>query len=150
VKCSRIPENVRWPWRHCQSAKSNCRTSPSSCCWLSLSVNDGGVQAANTTDKIDDVTVQGIHVAAQIHLDESDSVLVSPRQTLYRISVNSVGRYDPELFAEIRSLNPWLRDPNHLPAGQRLVIPSTVNLRAERKKLANQGTSHPPQEVSNQ
>jgi hypothetical protein len=68
-------------------------------------------------------------------------------QTLYRISVENVGRYDSQILAKLRSLNPWLSDPDHIQAGQRILIPSTTASPADGQTPALREFSSSPQEV---
>jgi general secretion pathway protein A len=50
-------------------------------------------------------------------------VEVKPGQTLRQISLCYFGRYDGNLVAKIRALNPRITDPNHIETGQRIVLP---------------------------
>jgi type II secretory pathway predicted ATPase ExeA/LysM repeat protein len=52
------------------------------------------------------------------------SVRVTQGQTLYRISVENLGRYDSQTIKEIRSLNPFLSDPDYIRVGQQILVPS--------------------------
>ena len=51
------------------------------------------------------------------------TVVAGPQQTLKDLSLRYLGRFDSELFDQIRSLNPGLADPDHLEAGQLVRIP---------------------------
>jgi hypothetical protein len=51
------------------------------------------------------------------------SIIVTPGQTLYRISVENFGKYNDEIIRKIRDLNPWLIDPDHVKPGQTIRIP---------------------------
>jgi general secretion pathway protein A len=51
------------------------------------------------------------------------SIIVTPGQTLYRISVENFGKYNHEIIREIQDVNPWLIDPNHVKPGQEIRIP---------------------------
>ena len=46
-----------------------------------------------------------------------------PKQTLQEISVLYLGHFDRHLFEDICSLNPELKDPNHIQAGQLIRLP---------------------------
>jgi AAA domain/LysM domain len=51
------------------------------------------------------------------------TVVAGPQQTLRDLSLRYVGHFDSDLSKEIRSLNPNLKDPDHLEAGQLIRIP---------------------------
>ena len=50
-------------------------------------------------------------------------VVVAPHETLRQICLLHLGRYDSHLVEAIRGLNPQLVDPNHLEAGQTILLP---------------------------
>jgi len=54
-----------------------------------------------------------------------DSMVVEilPNDTLFEISVQAFGKYDDETVAKIRELNPWLKDLDHIEAGQQIRVP---------------------------
>jgi LysM repeat protein len=56
---------------------------------------------------------------------ESKVIFVRPDETLYRISVEAVGKYDANVLARLRDLNPWLNNPNHIEVGQKIRFPDT-------------------------
>jgi general secretion pathway protein A len=51
------------------------------------------------------------------------TVVAGPGQTLEQISRAYIGHFDAQLLKDILTLNPTLRDPNHLEAGQLLLLP---------------------------
>ena len=51
------------------------------------------------------------------------TVVAGPQQTLKDLSLRYVGHFDGDLSEKIRSLNPDLKDPDHLEAGQLIRIP---------------------------
>jgi type II secretory pathway predicted ATPase ExeA len=51
------------------------------------------------------------------------TVVAGPQQTLRDLSLRYVGHFDSDLSKRIRSLNPDLKDPDHLEAGQLIRIP---------------------------
>lgn len=51
------------------------------------------------------------------------TVAAQPQQSLQELCLRYVGRFDEELSRKIRSLNPDLKDPDHLEAGQLIQIP---------------------------
>jgi len=62
----------------------------------------------------------------------ADSVQVMPGQTLYHITVKKLGTYNKNVLEEIRELNPWLGDPDHIQAGRKIRIPSAPSGPAQR------------------
>jgi general secretion pathway protein A len=74
-------------------------------------------------------------------------VQISEGQTLSRISVENLGRYDQQILEELRNLNPRLSDPNHIQTGQRILIPSVPVVPPDPRNLATQGFSSSLQEV---
>jgi general secretion pathway protein A len=53
-------------------------------------------------------------------------VVMEPRKTLYQICLKYFGRFDQDLFRQIRALNPQIKDPRHIVAGQRIVLPAST------------------------
>jgi hypothetical protein len=51
------------------------------------------------------------------------TVAAGPQQTLKDLSLRYIGHFDSEIAIKIRALNPDLRDPDHLEAGQLIRIP---------------------------
>jgi len=51
------------------------------------------------------------------------TVAAGPQQTLKDLSLRYTGHFDSELAIKIRALNPGLKDPDHLEAGQLIRIP---------------------------
>jgi type II secretory pathway predicted ATPase ExeA len=51
------------------------------------------------------------------------TVAAMPGQTIEEISLSYSGRFDAALLKEIRALNPEMRDPDHLSAGQLIRLP---------------------------
>lgn len=51
------------------------------------------------------------------------TVMAGRQETIKDISIRFVGRFDEDLFEEIRKLNPDLKDPDHLDDGQLIRIP---------------------------
>jgi type II secretory pathway predicted ATPase ExeA len=51
------------------------------------------------------------------------TVAAGPQDTLKALSIRYAGRYDNELAGKIRTLNPDLKDPDHLEEGQLIRIP---------------------------
>lgn len=49
--------------------------------------------------------------------------VIQPNDTLRDLCMSTVGRYDNAVLAQIRKLNPDLRDPNHLLVGQEIRFP---------------------------
>jgi type II secretory pathway predicted ATPase ExeA/phage tail protein X len=61
--------------------------------------------------------------ALRAALGAPPAVTVEPGQTLTRICWRYLGPYSPKLIEEIVRLNPRITDPNHIEAGQRIVLP---------------------------
>jgi general secretion pathway protein A len=51
------------------------------------------------------------------------TIQVVRNETLFGISMENYGRYDQRIVDVIREMNPWLEDPDHIRAGQKLRIP---------------------------
>jgi hypothetical protein len=51
------------------------------------------------------------------------TIAARPQQTLQEISVLYLGHFDRQLFEEICALNPELKDPDHIQAGQLIRLP---------------------------
>jgi hypothetical protein len=51
------------------------------------------------------------------------TVAATPGQTIEDISRSYGGRFDAQLLQQIRALNPGMKDPNHLSAGQLIRLP---------------------------
>jgi hypothetical protein len=74
---------------------------------------------------------------------KSVRVHVRPRDTLYAICREIVGRYDAEVVSKIRELNPGFGDPRAIKVGQELWIPTPElfaagsNLIAERSETVS-------------
>jgi LysM repeat protein len=54
----------------------------------------------------------------------TNTIQVTPGQSLYRICSASFGTCSPELIQEIRKLNPHVDNPDHVESGQKLRIPA--------------------------
>jgi general secretion pathway protein A len=67
-------------------------------------------------------------VASGSQSAESRIILVLPDETLYRISVKNFGKYDAEILARIRELNPWLTNPSHIEVGQEIRVPGASSV----------------------
>jgi hypothetical protein len=78
------------------------------------------------------------------------SVQVTPGETLYRISVKNLGKYDPEVLTQIRGLNPWLNDPNHIRSGRQILMPSASAQAPDSRQSAAQSNSVLPTEAKQQ
>lgn len=62
-------------------------------------------------------------VARRRSQNSEASVVIFSGQTLSGISIDTLGKYDEEVLAKFRALNPWLSNPDHLDVGQELFIP---------------------------
>ncbi|MGB8591626.1 MAG: AAA family ATPase [Candidatus Acidiferrales bacterium] len=76
------------------------------------------------------------------------SEVVFSGQTLYGISQSAFGRFDSEILSEIRKLNPWLNDPNRIPAGHEMLLPSSTGYSKQPQRGADQNDgSEPPKQA---
>jgi len=123
---------------------------------VATGIQSSDVLTINTAGKIDDSALQQqpvpeerpaepVPIASSLE-QVQESVRISPGQTLYQISVDNLGRYDPQVLAEIRNLNPWLRDPDRLRIGEQVVIPSAASI-AGSQNAEFQDVPSSPQEV---
>jgi type II secretory pathway predicted ATPase ExeA len=76
-----------------------------------------------------------------------ETIRVAQGQTLYRISVKQFGKYNHAVLQEIRDLNPWMNDPNHIRPGQTIRIPSAKDVSIEAPHAAEQASSTAPAET---
>jgi type II secretory pathway predicted ATPase ExeA len=116
-----------------------------------IGVNYREVRAANPFGRIAGQAVRQSPVSAPTPTvqgstspsvrQEGRAVRIAQGQTLYRISVDNLGGYDPQVLEVIRGLNPWLSDPTNIPAGQEILLPLTSKSQAL-------GHSSAPQELS--
>jgi hypothetical protein len=56
---------------------------------------------------------------------DSKVLIILPNETLYEISVKNFGKYDEKTLGIVRELNPWLSNPDHIEAGQKIRVPDT-------------------------
>jgi general secretion pathway protein A len=77
----------------------------------------------------------------------TSSVQVMPGETLYRISVKNLGKYDHDILNQIRELNPWISDPDHIRSGRQIVIPATTGTAPDARQSAAQSNSALPTEA---
>jgi hypothetical protein len=74
------------------------------------------------------------------------TVVAGPQQTLKDLSLRYVGRFDSDVAEKIRSLNPDLKDPDHLEEGQLVRIPLPPG--AMKKVNDTQESATPPEQKS--
>jgi phage tail protein X len=51
--------------------------------------------------------------------------VVQPQDTLRDLCLSTLGRYDSAVLSKIRELNPGLKNPEHLYAGQEIRLPTS-------------------------
>jgi type II secretory pathway predicted ATPase ExeA len=123
---------------------------------VATGIQSSDVLTVDTAGKIDDSALQQQPIPAERPAEPApiasspeqvqESVRISPGQTLYQISVDNLGRYDSQVLAKIRNLNPWLRDPNRLRIGEQVVIPSaTASIAASQDADFQDVPSSPPE-----
>jgi type II secretory pathway predicted ATPase ExeA len=125
---------------------------------VATGVQPSDVLAVNTIGKIDDLALRQEFVPQQPPADPApvassreqvqESVRVLQGQTLYRISVDNLGRYDPKVLTAIRNLNPWLSDPDYIRVGQQVLMPSVPMSSASTELRVSQEFSSSPREGS--
>ena len=65
-------------------------------------------------------------------------VKVQPKQTLYELCMSDMGQYDDKIVRQIRQLNPWMRNPKQIRAGQMIrmpVISDSARFSGDKHKL---------------
>jgi type II secretory pathway predicted ATPase ExeA len=77
--------------------------------------------------------------AVQIQNSPVSTVVVEPGMTLRRISLRYLRRFGPAEVAAILSLNPQIKDPDHIDAGEQIRLP----LRRHRGSDTNPGGTTP-------
>ena len=99
----------------------------------STGVNNGEVWAPNTAEAIHNSAAEQLPAVQNLANPEvkntsikqqPGSIRVLQGQTLSQISVETMGRFDPQILAEIRNLNSILDDPDHIRVGEQIFIPS--------------------------
>jgi hypothetical protein len=78
---------------------------------------------------------------AENTIEKNHSVIIMPGQTLYQISVKYFGKYNSDIFEEIRELNPWLINPNHINSGSEIRIPLVREDSGDEYPPAKQGSN---------
>lgn len=130
---------------------------PALCCSVMLLAAPSmskGRRAINSTRKIDGQTVP-LPLDGKIATELSRGsvrvsaypVCISKGQTLYQVSVDTLGQYDQQVLAQIHRLNPWLSDPNRVRAGQEVVMPLPAPAWANQQSETNQKAVAVSQEV---
>lgn len=59
--------------------------------------------------------------------------VVQPHDTISDLCVAMLGRYDANVLQEIRTLNPGLKDLDHLEAGQKIRLPQSSTTEAYKR-----------------
>lgn len=77
------------------------------------------------------------------------TVMAGSEQTLRDLSMRYVGHFDSELSDKIRSLNPDLKDPDHLEAGQLIRIPLPPGAMKKVNDTAETAPSSKPETSGN-
>jgi hypothetical protein len=119
-------------------------------------VNKGEVPAPNTVEAIHNSAAQQLPAIQNLTKPEVESssvkqqpgsIRVSRGQTLIQICVETLGRYDPQILAEVRNLNPRLGDPGHIRVGEQILMPSAPRSPVYDQTPASPKFSSLPQEV---
>jgi type II secretory pathway predicted ATPase ExeA len=77
------------------------------------------------------------------------TVMAGPHQSLKDLTLRYVGHFDSELAKEIFSLNPNLKDPDHLEAGQLIRIPLPHGAMKKVKDTAEDAAPSKPESSGN-
>jgi LysM repeat protein len=80
----------------------------------------------------------------------SQDVQVRTGQTLYQISVKSLGKYDGKVLSQLQDLNPWLSDPDRIHPGQKIRVPAATTNSTESQRAAQQTPNAAPAEAGKQ
>jgi general secretion pathway protein A len=79
---------------------------------------------------------------ARVGTSPAGIIRVAPGQSLYRICVENFGSCSPGRLQEIRALNPWLSNLDHIESGQRIRIPVVEELSSPTQKdIAQSGNA---------
>ena len=93
--------------------------------WLPIIRGDIGADISRLTHALAAITAAPVQSRHPIQVEESVTIVeVAPHQTLAEISRIHLGQFDSNTLRKIRELNPRLTDPNHILAGQRILLPS--------------------------
>jgi LysM repeat protein len=87
------------------------------------STNAKDVIPATTSETKLRITEPSSSLAGQDTTNVLRTVRVVPNQTLYRISVENLGRYDDATLRKIRELNRWLNNPDYIQPGREIRMP---------------------------
>jgi general secretion pathway protein A len=82
-----------------------------------------------------------ISAPASSKLSAPTFVTVKPNQTMYRICVETLGRYDDEILVQLRELNPKITDFTRIEVGQKIRIPAVQRAPKSTQVLAAQESS---------
>lgn len=58
-----------------------------------------------------------------VYMNQPIRIVVEPGETLRQLSLRYIGRFDTSVLVEVCSLNPEVKDPGHIEAGQVLRLP---------------------------
>jgi general secretion pathway protein A len=92
-------------------------------------------------------SVPVVPAASSVASASQESVKVTQGQTLYQISRKKMGKYNPAVLEEIRGLNPWMSDPNHIQPGQKILIPSATTTSTDSQRATAQSVITAPAEA---
>jgi len=92
------------------------------------STNAADVIPAETSETKLRTTEPWSSSAGQDTMNVLRTVRVVPNQTLYRISVENLGRYDNATLRKIRELNPWLNNPDYIQPGREIRLPRLADV----------------------
>lgn len=79
----------------------------------------------------------------------TEVITVMPGQTLFRISVSRLGKYNARILEHLRELNPWLNDPDQIRSGQTITIPTATRVFVDAQNAVDQSARAVSAEVGN-
>ncbi len=77
----------------------------------------------------------------------TEDVRVKPGQTIYQISVDKFGKYDPKILEQLHGLNPSLSNPDRIRIGQKIRIPTKATLSTDGQHSSQQSPDAAPVEA---
>jgi type II secretory pathway predicted ATPase ExeA len=110
--------------------------------WLAVQVNrdEPRVIAAPATSQVSAsssvVSTSSAEEPAVAVAQAPEEIRVNPGETLREISIQTFGKYDDEVLAKIRQLNPRLTDPNLIRAGQKILVSSATTVPNQARRAA--------------
>ena len=96
------------------------------------------LDAAASPVVVSEVSLMPAQEASVAVKQTTEDVRVKPGQTLYRISLDKLGKYDGKVLEQLRGLNPSLSNPDRIRTGQKIRIPATATLTTDGQHAGQQ------------